>query len=129
LGNANNGEKKPGDAPREDEAAPTQSQGDPAAVAAKIATLTEQSRGDEAITTAKTAVATDPKNPAAHELLGRLYALKNDTAAAEAAVAEALRLDRGFVPARRTTARLPLPRRKPARPGPHQAVAREDHTA
>ena len=114
LGNVYNLEKKPEDAIKEFDAALTQNPRDQRAVTAKIATLIQQERVDEAIAVAQAAVQTDPKSAAAHELLGRLYALKRNTPAAEKALTAALQLDERFVPARLTLARLAVANGKPA---------------
>src|SRR5439155_167833 len=114
LGNVYNLEKKPEEAIKEFDAALTQNPRDPRAVTAKVATLVQQERVDDAIAVAQAAVQTDPKSAAAHELLGRLYALKRNAPAAEKALTEALQLDERFVPARLTLARLAVANGKPA---------------
>ena len=106
LGHIYNAEKKPEDAIKEYDAAIVQDPRSRTAAEAKVATLIRQNRLDDAIVFAQTTAKSDAKSPAAHELLGRLYAQKKDMKSAEREFNEALRLEDGFVPARLGMAQL-----------------------
>src|SRR5262249_21386371 len=119
LGYVYNLEKKPEEALKEYNAALAQNPRDPAAVAAKVATLVEQRRGDEPAAAAQPEAKTDPKSATANELLGGVYLFKGDMASAEEQLRQAIQLDERFVPARLSMARLAVAQKKPADAVPH----------
>jgi tetratricopeptide (TPR) repeat protein len=70
--------------------------------------LVGESRKDEALATAKAAVAADPKSPAAHYLLGNVYAERQEITSAMAEYAEVLKINPRATPAQLELARLQL---------------------